>query len=46
VAHDEYREMGTPALLERLLPGGVFVDVKGVHDEQAVTAAGRYVWRL
>ena len=46
VAHDEYREMGTAGLLERLAPSGVFVDVKGTHDRDAIEAAGRYVWRL
>lgn len=46
VAHDEYREMGTARLLERLAPGGVFVDVKGTHDRDAIEAAGRCVWRL
>ncbi|MGD9831886.1 MAG: hypothetical protein AB7U92_03940 [Piscinibacter sp.] len=46
VAHDEYREMGTARLLERLAPGGVFVDVKGTHDRATIEAAGRYVWRL
>jgi UDP-N-acetyl-D-galactosamine dehydrogenase len=46
VAHREYAAMGTPALLAKLRPGGVFADVKCGHDPAALRAAGARVWRM
>ncbi len=46
VSHQEYAEMGVSALAERLVPGGLFADVKCAHDPAAVTAAGLRLWRL
>ncbi|THF65524.1 nucleotide sugar dehydrogenase [Pseudothauera nasutitermitis] len=46
VGHAEYRKMGVPALLAKLVPSGVFADVKSCHDAAALSAAGARVWRL
>jgi UDP-N-acetyl-D-galactosamine dehydrogenase len=46
VAHNEYREMGLKALAERLIPGGVFVDVKSTYAPAEIEALGFKGWRL
>jgi len=46
VSHDAYAEMGVPRLTERLLPGGVFADVKCSYSPTDVEAAGARLWRL
>ena len=46
VAHKSFKEMGVPALLGNLQPGGVFADVKSVYDPAAVQDAGYTLWRL
>ena len=46
VAHREYRERTSAELAARLLPGGVFVDVKGLADGPALRALGFDHWRL
>lgn len=46
VAHKEYQEWPLDRLAVKLIPGGVFVDVKAAFDAQALTAAGFRVWRL
>jgi UDP-N-acetyl-D-galactosamine dehydrogenase len=46
VSHHEYAAMGVNGLLDRLQPGGVFVDVKSAYDPQALAAAGAHPWRL
>ena len=46
VPHREYAEMGLATLATRLVPGGLFADVKCAHDPQAVLAAGLRLWRL
>ena len=46
VAHQRYQEMGLDALLGKLLPGGVFADVKAVYNSERVREAGHSVWRL
>jgi UDP-N-acetyl-D-galactosamine dehydrogenase len=46
VSHKEYLAMGVPALTERLLPGGVFSDVKSCYEPAELEAAGAAVWRL
>lgn len=46
VAHDAYLQLPPAKLLEKLLPGGVFSDVKAAHDQVALKAGGAVVWRL
>ncbi|MHB1374529.1 MAG: nucleotide sugar dehydrogenase [Thauera sp.] len=46
VAHKEYLEMSLPNLLGKLVPGGVFSDVKSSYDPAALREAGARVWRL
>jgi UDP-N-acetyl-D-galactosamine dehydrogenase len=46
VSHKEYAEMGVPGLVQKLVPGGVFTDVKSNYDPAALVAAGAYPWRL
>ncbi|MEO6409171.1 MAG: nucleotide sugar dehydrogenase, partial [Burkholderiaceae bacterium] len=46
VSHHEYLAMGVPALTERLLPRGVFTDVKSSYPVGELEAAGASVWRL
>lgn len=46
VVHREYLEMPLEGLLEKLKPGGVFVDVKSAYDASALRKAGCSVWRL
>jgi len=46
VAHESYLEMPLEQLTEKLLPGGIFADVKSCYDAEALAAAGATVWRL
>ena len=46
VAHHEYADMGVGQLCEKLVPNGVFTDVKSFYDPAALEAAGAKVWRL
>lgn len=46
VAHKEYLAMPKTDLLNKLTPGGVFIDVKSVHAPQTIIAAGYKLWRL
>ena len=46
VAHRQYSEMGVGQLCEKLVPNGVFADVKSYYDPAALEAAGAKVWRL
>lgn len=46
VAHEAYRQRPLSALLGRLKPGGVFIDVKSAYDSAAIRAAGVRLWRL
>jgi len=46
VAHKQYSEMGVGQLCEKLVPNGVFADVKSFYDPAALEAAGASVWRL
>lgn len=46
VSHKHYLNMPQHEVLDKLLPGGVFVDVKSAYDAQALTEAGATVWRL
>ncbi len=46
VAHKQYAAMGVGQLCEKLVPNGVFADVKSFYDPAALEAAGAKVWRL
>jgi UDP-N-acetyl-D-galactosamine dehydrogenase len=46
VSHREYLAMPQTALLAKLRPGGLFVDVKSAYDPAAIKAAGYSLWRL
>lgn len=46
VSHREYISMRVAELTDKLLPEGVFIDVKAAFDPQALRAAGLRVWRL
>ncbi len=46
VSHREYLAMGVPALTERLLPRGVFTDVKSSYSIEELAGVGAMVWRL
>ena len=46
VSHKEYADMGADGLLRKLVPGGVFVDVKSAYDPVALQTAGVRSWRL
>jgi UDP-N-acetyl-D-galactosamine dehydrogenase len=46
VSHREYAQLVASDLRDKLVPGGVFVDVKACHDAAALRAEGYNVWRL
>ena len=46
VSHQQYCEVSVETLLEKLKPGGVFVDVKSAYSRQAIMERGFRVWRL
>ena len=46
MAHKQYSQMGVGQLCEKLVPNGVFADVKSFYDPAALEAAGAKVWRL
>ena len=46
LSHAEYAAMGVPGLLGKLVPGGVFADVKSAYDPAELRAAGVHPWRL
>jgi UDP-N-acetyl-D-galactosamine dehydrogenase len=46
VSHKEYLAMGVPALIAKLVKGGVFADVKCAYEPAAVEATGARLWRL
>jgi UDP-N-acetyl-D-galactosamine dehydrogenase len=46
VAHVEYRARPLDALVSKLVPNGVYVDVKNQADAHALRARGIDVWRL
>jgi len=46
VPHRDYLTMTLRALLSRLKPQGVFIDVKSAFDSAAVREAGFRMWRL
>ncbi len=46
VAHKAYGEMGLKQLTAKLVPGGVFTDVKSVYKTDDLKALGFHAWRL
>jgi UDP-N-acetyl-D-galactosamine dehydrogenase len=46
VAHKEYKQLDTAAIGDKLVPGGIFVDVKSAFDSAALNGAGFKTWRL
>ncbi len=46
VAHRDYLAMDSAQLLDKLIPGGTFMDVKAAFDTAALRAAGIHIWRL
>ena len=46
VAHRAYGEMGLQQLTQKLVPGGVFADVKAVYTLDQLQALGLQGWRL
>ncbi len=46
VAHQLYREWGVNQWRDKLIPGGVVVDVKGIAPKAALDEQGVRVWRL
>jgi len=46
VSHKEYAGMGVAALADRLVDGGVFVDVKSSYEPADITSTGARLWRL
>ena len=46
VSHQAYLDMPLEKVLEKLLPAGVFTDVKSAYDPQKLAANGARVWRL
>jgi len=46
VSHTEYTSKPITELLEKLKPGGVFIDIKSTYSPEAIKAAGITLWRL
>lgn len=46
VSHRQYADMGTAALVKKLHPGGLFVDVKSTHDPAVIEQHNLNLWRL
>lgn len=46
VAHKEYVELEVRQFKQRLVPNGVFIDVKSSFDLSAIRSAGYRAWRL
>ena len=46
VAHRSFNEFSAAALAQKLVPGGLFVDVKSAFDRDSLVAQGLRVWRL
>ena len=46
VAHDHFKRLGVDAILEKLQPGGVFVDVKSALGRDGFTGRDVALWRL
>lgn len=46
VSHEAFKELTSSQILDKLLPNGVFIDVKSVFDLESISLAGRKTWRL
>ncbi|CDW95485.1 MULTISPECIES: nucleotide sugar dehydrogenase [unclassified Thiomonas] len=46
VAHQAYKDMSVAETLEKLLPSGIFMDIKCQYDAAALRSHGAQVWRL
>jgi UDP-N-acetyl-D-galactosamine dehydrogenase len=46
VSHKEYTAMGVPRVVERLVRGGVFADVKSAYSSEQIEETGARLWRL
>jgi UDP-N-acetyl-D-galactosamine dehydrogenase len=46
VAHRQYLDMGPTKIMQKLIAGGIFADVKSTFDADAVRAMGVRLWRL
>ncbi|CAZ88302.1 Protein CapL [Thiomonas arsenitoxydans] len=46
VAHQAYKDMSVAETLEKLLPSGIFMDIKCQYDAAALQSHGAQVWRL
>ena len=46
VSHNEYASKGLDHLLDKLVPGGVFTDVKSAYDPAVLAGKGVRTWRL
>jgi UDP-N-acetyl-D-galactosamine dehydrogenase len=46
VAHDDFRKRPVDDILGKLLPGGLYVDVKCQADAEVLRSKGLTVWRL
>ena len=46
VSHSAYLGMGVAGLTDKLLPGGVFADVKSAYDVEELASVGARTWRL
>jgi UDP-N-acetyl-D-galactosamine dehydrogenase len=46
VSHHEYAALGVKGLVQKLLPGGVFADVKSAYPVSELLAADARPWRL
>src|SRR3989338_3533327 len=45
VSHIEYTSQPVKQLLAKLKPGGVFIDIKSVYQQEVIEAAGYKLWR-
>jgi UDP-N-acetyl-D-galactosamine dehydrogenase len=46
VAHKEYKALSSKQISEKMVPGGVFVDVKCIANIPELEALGLHTWRL
>jgi UDP-N-acetyl-D-glucosamine/UDP-N-acetyl-D-galactosamine dehydrogenase len=46
VSHQAYLDLGPARLMEKLVHGGIFADVKSAYDPAQLSAHGAQVWRL
>ncbi len=46
VAHQQYKDKPIDAMIAKLVPGGLYVDVKCQADQEALRTRGVRVWRL